>query len=100
MEMHAYKPETVKKYLVNVKAKIAEYETVVDSLKVCISKGNRKIGKTMNVSTAAIITCGNCSACSLDCYDIKACIQYTNGFYRKERNGCGSFHLRGNVRRA
>lgn len=43
---------------------------------LCISSGNRKIGRVMNVSLMPILSCGNCRECSRLCYDIKACAQY------------------------
>ena len=49
-----------------------------DELKICISKGNMKIGNTLNVSLPPIITCANCSGCCTLCYDIKAVLQYPN----------------------
>jgi len=50
----------------------------VSTIKMCISKGNKKIGKVMNVSLPPILSCENCSACQHFCYDIKACLQYPN----------------------
>lgn len=49
-----------------------------DTLRICISKGNRKIGKVMNVSLPPVLSCHNCSECKYFCYDIKACLQYPN----------------------
>ena len=48
------------------------------SIKMCISSGNRKIGRVMNVSLMPVMTCGNCKECKHFCYDIKACLQYPN----------------------
>lgn len=48
------------------------------SVKMCISSGNRKIGRVMNVSLMPVMTCGNCKECKHFCYDIKACLQYPN----------------------
>ena len=45
---------------------------------MAISKGNRKIGRVMNVSLPPIVTCANCSGCKNLCYDVKACLQYPN----------------------
>ena len=45
-------------------------------IKMCISKGNRKIGKVMNVSLPPVLSCRNCSECKFYCYDVKACLQY------------------------
>jgi len=55
----------------NVLAKIP-----VEDIKMAISKGNRKIGRVMNVSLPPLLTCANCAGCSKLCYDIKACLQY------------------------
>ena len=44
--------------------------------KMCISSGNRKIGRVMNVSLPPVLTCANCKECMHICYDIKACLQY------------------------
>ena len=43
---------------------------------ICISNGNRKIGRVMNVSLMPVMTCANCKECKYLCYDIKACLQY------------------------
>ena len=53
-------------------------EKPVEEIKLCISTGNRKIGKTLNVSLPPIMTCANCKECMFYCYDIKACLQYPN----------------------
>ena len=58
----------------------------VKALKVSISKGNRKIGRVMNVSLAPLLTCGNCSKCKYYCYDLKAVLQYTNVCEARARN--------------
>lgn len=76
-----YAPETLKKYVSTMKAAIAKNHVDIKTgeiKKVRFSYGNRKIGKTLNVSTAPIITCGNCKECLHECYDIKACMQYSN----------------------
>ena len=49
-----------------------------ERLKLVVSKGNPKIGKSLNVSNAPLITCSNCSECKYYCYDVKACLQYPN----------------------
>jgi len=73
-----FKIETIKKVL-----SIAnEYEKKYnkqnpETIKMCISNGNRKIGKVMNVSLMPVKTCGNCKKCKFFCYDIKACAQYS-----------------------
>lgn len=73
-----YSEETLHKYIELVKACIATFMLLpVNLIKMCISKGNRKIGRVMNVSLPAIITCKkNCQHCKKFCYDIKACLQY------------------------
>lgn len=43
---------------------------------LCVSKGNRKIGRVLNVSLMPVLSCGNCKECMHICYDIKACAQY------------------------
>lgn len=48
----------------------------VEDIKMAISKGNRKIGRVMNVSLPPLLSCANCAGCSKLCYDIKACLQY------------------------
>ena len=74
-----YKPETVAKVKEMLLDRIHYYtrQDVKDYM-LCISKGNRKIGRVMNVSLAPMITCPNCSECKYLCYDIKACLQYPN----------------------
>ena len=72
----AYTNTTLKKFVSNAKKLMAEMMASLAILHVCISKGNRKIGKVMNVSTLPIITCHNCKECKHLCYDIKACLQY------------------------
>ena len=61
----------------------AEYRKIyndvaADQIKMCISKGNRKIGRVLNVSLPPMITCANCKECKHYCYDVKACLQYAN----------------------
>ena len=57
-----------------------------ENLRVCISKGNKKIGRVMNVSLMPIITCANCAECKKLCYDIKACFQYKGVIPARMRN--------------
>ena len=74
-----YKNETIRKVINNLKAKVMFYEAKdVSDIKMCISDGNKKIGRVLNVSLPPIITCPNCSHCQKLCYDIKACNQYPN----------------------
>lgn len=46
----------------------------LELIKPCISKGNTKIGKVLNVSLMPVRSCGNCRGCIRFCYDIKALI--------------------------
>lgn len=74
-----YKIETICKVVNLAKAEEKNLSSVnVEDIKICLSTGNRKIGKVMNVSLMPILTCGNCSGCSGYCYDVKACVQYPN----------------------
>lgn len=73
----AYQMETIKKVL----EKAQEIRKALDrmdanDIRLCISAGNRKIGRVMNVSLMPIVTCANCKECMMYCYDIKACAQY------------------------
>ena len=58
----------------------------IGSVKMCISTGNRKIGRVLNVSLPPVLTCANCSECKYLCYDIKACLQYANVVDARARN--------------
>ena len=71
--------ESIQKVVKAINTAKAEYmgKDVAD-IKLAISKGNRKIGRTMNVSLPPIVTCANCKECKFLCYDIKACLQYPN----------------------
>lgn len=46
-------------------------KAVENTLKVSISKGNRKMGAIPSVSLPPIITCKNCSSCAKKCYAAK-----------------------------
>ena len=71
--------ETLRKVMGLARAARKKYEEMrTEDIKLCISKGNKKIGRVMNVSLMPIMTCPNCSGCSKLCYDIKACSQYPN----------------------
>lgn len=84
--MH-YKVETIRKLMARMRALLAMYLAMpVEQIKICISKGNRKIGRVMNVSLPPILSCANCSGCSKICYDIKACIQYASCMDARIRN--------------
>ena len=72
-----FKKETVSKVINGINARRMYYAPLtVDKVKMCISPGNEKIGKVLNVSIPPIITCHHCAKCMYFCYDIKACIQY------------------------
>lgn len=72
-----YKRETIDRVLTMARETGKRLEAVpVEEIKISISKGNRKIGRAMNVSLMPIFTCKNCDACKWLCYDIKACSQY------------------------
>ena len=74
-----YKKETIKKVVNALNTAVLFYEAKnVSDIKMCISDGNQKIGKVMNVSLPPILACPNCSHCQKLCYDIKACNQYPN----------------------
>lgn len=80
MEVPAmYSNESIKKVVSLIKASREHYASIpADQIKMAISKGNRKIGRVMNVSLPPIVTCANCSGCKNLCYDVKACLQYPN----------------------
>lgn len=83
-----YSNDTLKRYHDTMEATIEFYARFpVESLELCISAGNMKIGSTPNVSLPPVITCGkNCANCIHDCYDIKACMQYANVRNARARN--------------
>lgn len=75
-----YTKESIKKVVMLMNNRIAFYKGIknANDIKICVSKGNRKIGKVLNVSLPPIKTCANCSGCMWLCYDVKACLQYPN----------------------
>ena len=74
-----YTVETIRKVVKMLNEMLAFYMAMpVSEIKLCISKGNKKIGKAMNVSLPPILSCGNCKECKHFCYDIKACLLYAN----------------------
>jgi hypothetical protein len=83
--MSMYKHETIEKVISQLNAEINYYRYQND-IKICISSGNKKIGKVLNVSLPPIFTCHNCSECKFYCYDIKACMQYKNVRSARARN--------------
>ena len=78
-----YKEETLKKYE-GMAWEI--YDELLSGdlheLKPCISYENVKIGRVMNVSMAAVLSCLNCSECKGFCYDIKAAIRFPKNVLR------------------
>lgn len=75
----AFKNKTLMKVIRLMKAMERKYAAIpLDEIKMCISNGNHKIGRVMNVSIPPILSCGNCTECKFLCYDIKACNQYPN----------------------
>jgi hypothetical protein len=83
-----YSNESLRKYREQLEKAIAFYAKFpVESLSVCISSGNMKIGRVLNVSLPPLVTCGkNCAVCMHKCYDIKACLQYENVMNARSRN--------------
>lgn len=57
----------------------------VDALSVCVSTGNNKIGKVLNVSLPPVFTCPSCAGCARECYDIRDC-RYKNVLNARARN--------------
>lgn len=72
-----YQLSSIRKVMRLANEKKHRYMTMAPELiKECVSSGNRKIGRVMNVSLMPIMTCANCKECMHFCYDIKACLQY------------------------
>ena len=59
---------------------------IENTLKVSISKGNRKMGAIPSVSLPPIITCKNCSSCAKKCYAAKLARIYKNTRDAWDRN--------------
>ena len=77
--MARIKAETLARFKREALAIIASYsETDPEEIKMCISAGNDKIGRVMNVSMMPVLTCGNCSHCAPFCYDVRSCIRFNN----------------------
>lgn len=78
-EHRGYSNKTIKKVVFLLKMWLKFYKLLpYNKLKVHISKGNTKIGKTHNFSLPPILSCSNCSGCSHFCYDISSCLRYEN----------------------
>lgn len=77
--------ETIKKTIAAIKAGVNYFMEKLDcgeKVKVTISKGNKKIGNTWNLSTAPVITCGNCSECMFFCYAIRDIFKFGYDFLK------------------
>lgn len=77
-----FKNESVSKARKSLTAAVFQYRVLSDDafndVKMCISSGNKKIGRVLNVSLAPMLTCRADVPCDHFCYDIKACLQYPN----------------------
>ena len=81
--------EKVRNALITAKLNFRAMLNKGEKLKVVITKGNRKIGKTHNVSLPPYLTCGKqCEKCGCKylCYDARACLQYTNVCNARAKN--------------
>lgn len=86
-KVNGYSVESLRKVVSALKNAKDKYMSMpIESIKLCISNGNRKIGKAMNVSLPPILSCGNCKECKHFCYDIRACLQYKNVIDARIRN--------------
>lgn len=88
-----YSQETITKAVTMLRNKVEEFKQAED-LKIVISNGNKKIGNTLNVSLAPVITCPNCSRCVSYCYDIKAVMLYGNVLNARAKNTALLFRSR------
>lgn len=79
--------ESLKKAVEALKAAMDDFmKAPYVSMRLHISKGNRKIGQTHNFSIAPVLTCANCSRCKHYCYDLKAVLQYPNVLKARAEN--------------
>lgn len=86
-KVNGYSIESLRKVVSALKNAKDKYMSMpIESIKLCISKGNRKIGKAMNVSLPPILSCGNCKECKHFCYDVRSCLQYANVIDARIRN--------------
>lgn len=82
-----YSKETIVKYANKVRLESLALDQInYQELHVIISRGNKKIGRVLNVSLLPIFDCGNCKQCSRYCYDIKACMMYKNVMHARAVN--------------
>ena len=67
-------------------ATIRAYDAIpVSMLSVCVTTGNSKIGRALNVSLPAIFSCPNCKGCAHLCYDVNDC-RYSGVMRARARN--------------
>lgn len=86
-KVKGFKPETIARAVKMLKDGIDSYSRFApEHIKMCISDGNKKIGRVLNVSLAPIVTCGNCGKCAGLCYDIKAVLAYPSARDARCRN--------------
>lgn len=84
---HGYRPETIAKYMMLINQAIIKAVAILSTLHVCIVRGNRKLGRILNVSLAPLLTCGGaCRVCKMICYDIKACLFRPTVLWARARN--------------
>jgi len=84
-----YSKETVKHAVEKLQDRIAFYRDAWnndENITTVVSEGNKKIGDTLNVSLAPVLTCKNCSGCMKYCYDIKAVMAYRNVLNARAKN--------------
>ena len=89
--------ETTAKTLQKIADAIKAYRAAAPaSVHVCISAGNNKIGRALNVSLAPGYTCGNCSGCLPYCYDLRDCMAHgKNVINARARNTVLAMERRG-----
>ncbi len=82
-----WKPETIKKMLDDINSRTASWNLVeVHEVPMCLSQGDVKIGRVLNVSLPPILSCGRCSHCSGHCYDVGSCIRFEEAADARARN--------------
>lgn len=78
--MAQIKESTLAKYTQDARARLAHYLLMDDTdfahVHVCISTGNRKLGKCLNVSLLPVITCPDCKGCARACYAIRSALRF------------------------
>ena len=72
-----YSKETIKKVAFNYHSYMELIKSGLIIPRVHISKGNRKIGRVLNVSTVPIMDCKNCKECKNICYAVNSYIMHT-----------------------